>query len=220
MCNFASFSLTKTSEFWYASESHTDIDERHGLHVDGCRGPNVLHVEITPPDGKPKAPLDEWVFRIDQDIMPEWFDREEAERRTRSALARRAAEERWMIDEISADGKSSTAGYAGTATAGDDGTATAGDAGTATAGNRGTATAGNRGTATAGDDGTATAGYAGTATAGDAGTATAGYAGEIRIRYYDPKFERYRVCVGYIGENGIDPNTAYVVVDAKLTKKS
>ena len=79
----------------------------------------------------------------------------------------------------------------------------AGYAGTATAGNCGTATAGNRGTATAGDD----------------GTATAGNRGEIRIRYWDPKSDRYRVAVGYVGEDGIDPDTAYVVVDGRLAKK-
>ena len=71
--------------------------------------------------------------------------------------------------------------------------------GTATAGNYGTATAGDGGTATAGDDGTATAGYGGTATAGNYGT--------IVIKRWDGN--RYRVMVGYIGENGLLPNVAY-----------
>jgi hypothetical protein len=102
-----------------------------------------------------------------------------------------------------------TAGYAGTATAGDAGTATAGYAGTATAGNRGTATAGYAGTATAGDAGTATAGYAGTATAGNRGTATAGYAGTIQIRRWDGA--RYRIVTGYIGEDGLVADKAYVL---------
>ncbi|MCS9020339.1 hypothetical protein N1F18_04890 [Pseudomonas aeruginosa] len=110
-----------------------------------------------------------------------------------------------------------TAGYKGTATAGDWGTATAGDWGTATAGNEGTATAGDWGTATAGNEGTATAGYKGTATAGYEGTATAGYKGtatagkkgEIQIRYWDEKTERYRTVIGYIGEDGLEPNVPY-----------
>ncbi|NQC42281.1 DUF7666 domain-containing protein [Pseudomonas aeruginosa] len=110
-----------------------------------------------------------------------------------------------------------TAGDWGTATAGDEGTATAGNWGTATAGYKGTATAGNWGTATAGDWGTATAGYKGTATAGDWGTATAGYKGtatagekgEIRIRYWDEKADRYRTVIGYIGEDGLEPNVPY-----------
>jgi hypothetical protein len=102
-----------------------------------------------------------------------------------------------------------TAGYSGTATAGDSGTATAGDSGTATAGDRGTATAGYSGTATAGDSGTATAGDSGTATAGDRGTATAGDRGTLNIRWWDSKHDRYRMVVGYVGEDGIEANVAY-----------
>ena len=105
-------------------------------------------------------------------------------------------------------------GALGTATAGESGTATAGESGTATAGNYGTATAGYRGTATAGYRGTATAGYRGTATAGNYGTATAGESGEIRIQYYDSKANRYRTKVGYVGEDGIKPETKYRLDDA------
>ncbi|MDH0537763.1 hypothetical protein N7658_31975 [Pseudomonas aeruginosa] len=100
-------------------------------------------------------------------------------------------------------------GAYGTATAGNEGTATAGYKGTATAGNWGTATAGNWGTATAGNEGTATAGNWGTATAGNWGTATAGKKGEIQIRYWDEKTERYRTVIGYIGEDGLEPNVPY-----------
>ena len=106
-----------------------------------------------------------------------------------------------------------TAGESGTATAGYRGTATAGYRGTATAGYRGTATAGNYGTATAGNYGTATAGYRGTATAGYRGTATAGESGEIRIQWWDSKARRYRTKIGYVGEDGIKPDTAYRLND-------
>ncbi|HCF3885680.1 TPA: hypothetical protein NID48_005208 [Pseudomonas aeruginosa] len=102
-----------------------------------------------------------------------------------------------------------TAGHEGTATAGYKGTATAGNWGTATAGYEGTATAGNWGTATAWNWGTATAGHEGTATAGYKGTATAGEKGEIRIRYWDEKADRYRTVIGYIGEDGLEPNVPY-----------
>src|ERR1022692_4407475 len=105
-----------------------------------------------------------------------------------------------------------TAGNRGTATAGDSGTATAGDSGTATAGDSGTATAGYSGTATAGDSGTATAGNRGTATAGDSGTATAGYSGTLVIKHWDGS--RYRLLVAYVGENGVEANTAYKIVDS------
>ena len=115
--------------------------------------------------------------------------------------------------------KTATAGDYGAATAGGYGTATAGDNGAAIAGDSGTAIAGNWGTATAGDGGTATAGDSGTATAGYRGTATAGEGGEIRIRWYDSKANRYRTAVGCVGEDGIKPNTPYVVQNGKLVKK-
>jgi hypothetical protein len=112
-----------------------------------------------------------------------------------------------------------TAGRYGMATAEYDGTATAGDRGTATAGYGGTATVGDYGTATAGDDGTATVGNRGTATAGDDGTATAGYhgtamageMGRISILYWDG--QRSREVIGYIGENGLEPNVPYKLND-------
>ena len=55
--------------------------------------------------------------------------------------------------------------------------------------------------------GTATAGYRGTATAGDDGTATAGHRGTICVRWHDGR--RYRLTIGYIGEGGLDADTAY-----------
>ena len=115
------------------------------------------------------------------------------------------------------DGGTATVGYYGTAIAGDSGTATAGNSGTAIAGYRGTATAGDYGTATAGYSGTATAGDYGAATAGDYGAAIAGYRGTIHICWWDGM--RYRTAVGYVGEDGIEPNVAYIVKDGKLVKK-
>ncbi|HBO7290878.1 TPA: hypothetical protein L4977_004722, partial [Pseudomonas aeruginosa] len=79
----------------------------------------------------------------------------------------------------------------------------------ATAGDKGTATAGDKGTATAGNWGAATAGNWGAATAGGKGTATAGEKGEIRIRYWDEKADRYRTVIGYIGEDGLEPDVPY-----------
>ena len=107
-----------------------------------------------------------------------------------------------------------TAGHYGTAAADDGGTAAAGDGGTATAGYGGTAAAGDRGTATAGDRGTAAAGDRGTATAGEYGKAAAGESGTVMIRYYDSRCRRYRVAIGYVGENGILPGIQYRLDDA------
>jgi hypothetical protein len=122
------------------------------------------------------------------------------------------------------DNGTASAGYYGTASAGIYGTATAGDNGTASAGINGTASAGNRGTASVGDEGTASAGINGTASAGDNGTASAGYYGKasagdrgiIQIKWHDGN--RYRVLVGYIGEDGLLPNVKYKVEDGKFVK--
>lgn len=103
-----------------------------------------------------------------------------------------------------------------TVAVGDDGMATAGDGGTATAGDRGTATAGAFGKASVGDRGTATAGLLGTATAGIGGTATAGALGIVRIEWWDGK--RVRLAIGYVGEDGILPDTPYRVVGGKLVR--
>ena len=97
----------------------------------------------------------------------------------------------------------------GTVTVGDHGTATAGDGGIATAGNYGTAAAGSYGKATAGHCGKATVGDGGTAIAGGHGTAIAGDYGILQIKKWDSKCSRYRIITGYIGENGLKPNTEY-----------
>lgn len=124
-------------------------------------------------------------------------------------LKKKVATDAVIGDTVSAGYRGTAiAGYKGTATAGYRGTATAGDQGKATAGHYGTATAGLYGTATAGDKGKATAGGYGTVTAGYRGTVTAGYHGIINILYCDSVY-RERIKTGYIGEDGLKPNTPY-----------
>ena len=81
----------------------------------------------------------------------------------------------------------------------------------------GTSTSGFNGTSTSGYNGTSTSGNSGTSTSGDNGTSTSGEGGIIHIKWYD--IDRYRVATGYVGEDGIESNVEYVVVDGKLTKK-
>ena len=73
----------------------------------------------------------------------------------------------------------------------------------------GTVTAGDYGTATAGYGGTVTAGDYGIATAGEGGTATAGEGGILQINAWDSKSLRYRIIIGYVGENGLVAGTQY-----------
>ena len=57
--------------------------------------------------------------------------------------------------------------------------------------------------------GTVTAGDYGIATAGEGGTATAGEGGILQINAWDSKALRYRIIIGYVGENGLVAGTQY-----------
>lgn len=95
MCHPASFVLTKDNVFWSKkTDSHEEIIEEFKLVQDGIRGPNILRVEISPTTHRQYSclrhpllqPIDTWQFKVDQDIMPEWYDSTADEARTREAL--------------------------------------------------------------------------------------------------------------------------------------
>jgi hypothetical protein len=87
MCEPASFVLTKDAVFWSRrSDSHEDIIDEFKLHADGDRGPNIVRVEITPPNGDMRKPLVEWHYRLDQRDYPKWYSEEDTEKRARIAL--------------------------------------------------------------------------------------------------------------------------------------
>ena len=92
MCEPASFILTETNEYWsMKSDSHEDILAEHILAEHNLKDsfggkPKILRVEITPPGGNFSAPLDQWRYRTDQDVMPDWFDESVDESRARRAL--------------------------------------------------------------------------------------------------------------------------------------
>jgi hypothetical protein len=89
------------------------------------------------------------------------------------------------------------------------GTSTSGDRGTSTSGDRGTSTSGYGGTSTSGVRGTSTSGDRGTSTSGDGGTSKTGSVGIVICRWWDAKADRSRLAVGYVGEDGIKPDTFY-----------
>jgi len=74
------------------------------------------------------------------------------------------------------------------------------------------------GTSTSGDGGTSTSGDGGTSTSGDGGTSTSGDGGIIQIKWWDDKEGRYRITTGYVGEDGIEANTKYHLVDTKFVR--
>jgi hypothetical protein len=201
MCKFASFILTKNKEYWSStSDSHEDIIQENKLKNLDRATPNLVRVEITPNEDS-ISDLDTWKFFLDQDQLPSWTFKGDPslEERARKALKRRAQEEKWFMKET---GQNVWVGYDGTAISGYKGTAKVGDFGTAKAGSYGTAISG----------------FMGTSKAGSYGTAQAGKKGIIMIEYYDYKNIK-RTLIEYVVENGVEPNTPYIVKDGKLVKK-
>ena len=103
MCNFFSAVLTKDEVFY--SDPSRDVDgetDSHGaiirgnnqkhqpLHADGSKGPDVLRTECKPSvRTKRLEDFDSYDFVIDQDVYPSWYDKADAEARTRAALRER-----------------------------------------------------------------------------------------------------------------------------------
>ena len=89
MCNFASAILTKDKVFFgwdkdqTKMDSHESIIKIHKLH-EGTGRINFVRVELKPLNLN--DPIKNWKFVVDQDKLPDWFDRIEAEARTRSAV--------------------------------------------------------------------------------------------------------------------------------------
>ena len=95
MCNFFSAVLTKDEVFWGESESHEKIilgenQKLQKLHADGAKGTNILRTELHPSmRTKRLEDFDTYDFVIDQDVMPSWYDKADADARTRAALKER-----------------------------------------------------------------------------------------------------------------------------------
>gem|GEM_PF-6116127 len=88
MCEPASFIVGKHNVWWSKhTDSHTAIREEHKIkeNTDQFRI-GTVGVEITPPDGDFNAPPKEWTFRVDQDLLPDWWDVKSAEARVRAIL--------------------------------------------------------------------------------------------------------------------------------------
>ena len=48
--------------------------------------------------------------------------------------------------------------------------------------------------------------------------ATAGKNGAVIVTYWDKKDNRFRVLVGYVGEDGIKAGKTYTAIDGKLSE--
>ena len=100
MCRFASMILTRDRAFWSrGTDSHDEIIAEFGL-VDEVAGRITLaRIELTPPGEDSTAPLDQWVYVLDQDLLPEWYEPAETERRARVCLVEVCAARLFTTDE-------------------------------------------------------------------------------------------------------------------------
>ena len=89
MCDDANFVLTNTNVFWSRNtSSHEEIIREFKLeHLDKHAAKiGLVRVEIVPPGDDFRLPQEQWIFRTDQDELPDWYDAVEAEQRVRAVL--------------------------------------------------------------------------------------------------------------------------------------
>ena len=88
MCNPISAVLTKESVYFGDTDSHEAIIEQHGLHEGLPTAPNFVRVEVRPPNGDTTAPVEQWVYHLDQDVLPVWYDEQDCMARACGAVVR------------------------------------------------------------------------------------------------------------------------------------
>ena len=106
MCDFLSAVLAKERLFFGPTDRHAGIIDYHGLHESGAQGVNLVKLELIP--DRADDPVDTWAFKVDQDLLPEWFDAAVAEARIRNAardsgVAKLYADYRAKLAPIDAD---------------------------------------------------------------------------------------------------------------------
>ena len=86
MCRFVSMVVTKDRIFWGASQNHNQIIEENKLIEEVSGKLCFVRVEILPPNDDFSKPTKGWDFYVDQDILPDWWNPVEYEKRVRESL--------------------------------------------------------------------------------------------------------------------------------------
>lgn len=93
MCQFKGAILLKDRVFMPAYDSHQKMLEELGIEDTRENAERLfVRAELLPPRGDVFRPVEHWKFRVDQDIVPDWFVREYEEKRMREAVAEWAGE--------------------------------------------------------------------------------------------------------------------------------
>ena len=88
MCNFKSALCLKDRVFVPDYDSHDRMLKELGIHDDYLHASKTfVRVELSPADGDPASDPMGWRIKIDQDILPDWFDHKGDEPRVKEAVA-------------------------------------------------------------------------------------------------------------------------------------
>ena len=108
-----------------------------------------------------------------------------------------------------ADRATVSGGYHATVSGGDGATVSGGYRATVSGGDGATVSGGTHATVSGGYRATVSGGDGATTLAGHNGTAKAGDKGIVAVKWWDTKADRFRLAVGYVGEDGIEANVPY-----------
>lgn len=102
MCQLKSCLVLKDRVFCPDYNSHQQMLEELGIEDDYLHASKTfVRVELTPPDVVQSLiePLDRWTLRVDQDIVPEWWDEKADRQRVEEAV------EIWRKGHVFTEGK-------------------------------------------------------------------------------------------------------------------
>jgi hypothetical protein len=92
MCHWKSALVLRNGDVIHSdvTDSHEDLISAYGLIDCGCE-PSFVRVEYAPTSGGKQSDIDAYALRVDQDIIPAWWDdamRDDATRKLRAIVAR------------------------------------------------------------------------------------------------------------------------------------
>ena len=74
MCKMKSAIILKDRIFIPDYDSHSDMLKELGIEDTGKNAAMLfVRAELSPKNGDVFTPIDEWIFKVDQDIKPDWF---------------------------------------------------------------------------------------------------------------------------------------------------
>ena len=101
MCRFKSGIILKDRVFIPDYDSHTEmLEELKIADTEDNAKRLFVRAELVPPRGDVFAPVSEWEYHVDQDILPDWYVAEVDEQRMREAVAEWAKEHIHIGEEI------------------------------------------------------------------------------------------------------------------------